>query len=363
MLGMQIYIRRWTAPRNLFDGFRWHFQLMQAVCCLFGREYVVEALGQLSRSAAGMQITTMFSGLDMAAQAWEMIQAAALEVLGVVVSVRLGSMAEIEKGCTKFLKAAWPDRCCFGDVRQWASKPPQDQDEWRLDDIELHRLAYCSNHDKQCRLYQRVLLDVSGPPCILWSRPALGPKTPPPFTSLETKRRGVAPCCHHFDCCLRLGSRLGVEDKARVKVHLAYVAKILRYPPQIAVHENVPDYDEDVLQPLKQAGFQIHVAQLDPRLFGWPLSRPRKYRIMVNTNVREWVFEAGRAASNSWQPHHIASQSLPAHHGSHITMAASTSHQPHHVAHRSGRLQITLATSHCINIQHGAGPHLPGLLR
>jgi hypothetical protein len=98
----------------------------------------------------------------------------------------------------------------------------------------------------------------------------------------------------------RLGRRQGVLDVQKVRVHKLYVAKLLRYPPQVAVHENVPDYDVTVLDPLVQAGWEIQTASLDPRLFGWPLSRPRKYRILLNTSMRCWVYKEG--PERGWGP-------------------------------------------------------------
>lgn len=158
--------RNWTSPSTLAGCFSWHFQLIEASCNILGKDYVKSRLADL----ADAKISTMFSGLDMAAQAWEMLQAAALEVLGVDIGARLTSMAEIEPSCQRFLVGNWPDRCCFADVRDWVSAPPRDEPEWNLEQMQLHRVAFCVAHQKKCKLYPRMFMDVSGPPCVLWSR-------------------------------------------------------------------------------------------------------------------------------------------------------------------------------------------------
>jgi len=158
------------SPTTLDEGFTWHFQLVRAACHVLGTEYVQRVFTQLQ----GVQITTMFSGLDMAAQAWEMLQVAALELVGTNIGAKLGSMCEIDKGCQRFLAANWPDRCLFKDVLEWEA-PPEAASSASSSATsapqKLNLLASCLNHGKQCRLYTRAFMDVSGPPCVLWSRP------------------------------------------------------------------------------------------------------------------------------------------------------------------------------------------------
>ena len=156
--------RCFPTPKTLEECFLWAFHLVAAAVIMFGQGYVLDRMAKVDG-----KITTMFSGMDCAAHAWRMIKAAFLELYSFQVPSTMGLMAEIDPHCQRCLLKNFPDRCLFGDVHTWVSAPPADH-AWTVHNIQLHKTAYCIAHHKQCKLYERGFLDVSGPPCVLWSR-------------------------------------------------------------------------------------------------------------------------------------------------------------------------------------------------
>lgn len=159
-------VRCYPTPENMEQCFQWAFHLVHAVVELFGKDFVCSKMAQVTG-----KISTMFSGIDCAAHAWRMIQAAFLELYGVVVRTEHGSMAEIDRQCQLCLKKNFPGRCLFADVQQWVVAPATGVAHWSVPNIQLHQFASCLTHNKQCKLYEKAFMDVSGPPCVLWSRP------------------------------------------------------------------------------------------------------------------------------------------------------------------------------------------------
>ena len=58
--------------------------------------------------------------------------------------------------------------------------------------------------------------------------------------------------------------------------------------PEIIIFENVATYDEEVLKLNFGDLYRLQKAQLDPRLFGYPMSRPRLYFILTRLG-RAWL--------------------------------------------------------------------------
>lgn len=85
----------------------------------------------------------------------------------------------------------------------------------------------------------------------------------------------------------RLGKREGKDNSVKMQCHTVYVAQLLRVGPVMAIHENVPQYDPRVLQPLTSK-YDVHEAAVDAKNFGHPVSRPRVYRLLCKKGVTKW---------------------------------------------------------------------------
>lgn len=146
----------------------WHFHILAGACHIFGRDFVVSKLSSLRGD-----ISSMFTGVDCAAQAWDCLGAAALELLGVNIKLQMkGLMAERDSACQRYLQSRFPSRCLFPDVLEWVDQWPEDG---AMEGMVLKKTTFCLQHRRQCRVYSRFFMDVSGPPCVLWSRNALPP--------------------------------------------------------------------------------------------------------------------------------------------------------------------------------------------
>ena len=80
----------------------------------------------------------------------------------------------------------------------------------------------------------------------------------------------------------RLGKGMGTDDKIGMRAHLAYLKMIKMTKPDVVIHENVPQYDVTWLKKNMPYAVEFDEAELDPRRFGIPMARKRKYRVMNN---------------------------------------------------------------------------------
>lgn len=108
-------------------------------------------------------MTTMFSGVECAGHSWKMLAAAALHVFNIHLCLGHGHMVECNRACQKTLKATWPGVCLFGDILAFTPSATARK-------MTLHKTAPCLTHGRNCSIDRPVWLDVSGPPCVLWSR-------------------------------------------------------------------------------------------------------------------------------------------------------------------------------------------------
>lgn len=67
--------------------------------------------------------------------------------------------------------------------------------------------------------------------------------------------------------------------------------RMKRYPVCLGVFENVPQHPISLLTPL-QSVYDIQEVFLDAQQFGWPVSRKRVYRLLINKTQRRWCVQA-----------------------------------------------------------------------
>ena len=81
----------------------------------------------------------------------------------------------------------------------------------------------------------------------------------------------------------RKGSRLQLLDDTALDL-MAWIAQRRRTQEKIIVQENVEEFcTEDLISWLGDL-YSIQVVLLDPKNFGWPIRRPRKYHVCVHRN-------------------------------------------------------------------------------
>ena len=73
--------------------------------------------------------------------------------------------------------------------------------------------------------------------------------------------------------------------------------RMKRFPVALGVFENVPQHPLSLLSPLETV-YDIQEAILDAQDFGWPISRKRVYRLLINKSSRRWCVEAPTNAVN-----------------------------------------------------------------
>jgi site-specific DNA-cytosine methylase len=104
-----------------------------------------------------------------------MISTAVLETHGTILENKAVFMVEINQQARSFLKANFvpnspsPAPCLFGDIMEWVVKKPRGK--WTAKNITLSNTARCYVHGKECSTI-RGTMDVSGPPCVLFSQSA-----------------------------------------------------------------------------------------------------------------------------------------------------------------------------------------------
>lgn len=239
------------------EAMTWAFQLLAFFEKGLGSETVLQRLQEF---ASNRQFTTMFSGMDCARQAWDMISTAVLETHGTMLENKAVFMVEINKQARSFLKANFvpnppsPAPCLFGDIMEWVVKKPRGK--WTAKNITLSNTARCFVHGKECSTI-RGTMDCSGPPCVLFSQ---------------------------------LGKMEGEKNETEFRKHVVYMAHLVRMKHPMCIHENVRGFPEEALA-RELTDYTIHAATYDARQFGFPMSRTRVYRILTGPRAR-WRKEA-----------------------------------------------------------------------
>ena len=170
-----------------------------------------------------------------------------------------------------------PDTCIFDDMLQWAtSSHGEDLQHRRAPALQFKRRVKCHTHG-QCVLLPPVdkksralRIEVGGPPCPPWSR---------------------------------MGRRQTVGDK-RHAPHQIFIELIRQERPDVAIIEQVEDYDVDIIfENLPAEEWEVRACILDPRIFGYALSRRRMYAIITLRSTVQW---------NTARPLHELMQALTA---------------------------------------------------
>lgn len=153
--------RCWPTPSTISETYQWAFHMLAACVRLLGADTVRKRLMAVPRNGL---VTTHFSGVECAMHAWRMISQAAAETLSVDCRMSLGPAVERDHACQRVLLANFPGRCLFGDVLAWIRSQSGGRTVLRSE-------AACLCHGGQCSIGRpgQVWMDVSGPPCILWS--------------------------------------------------------------------------------------------------------------------------------------------------------------------------------------------------
>lgn len=203
-------------PMSLVSTFRWAFHILDAFVCLMGENTVKHRLRHLR-----WRVSTFFTGMDCVSFALSQLDAACVEKFGCHMGFEHGTSCEINQQCQQWLLQRFPDRCLFGDVLDFPVVKP-DIDQWRPEDLRLNSAHYCLAHKRHCSRDRsatdvgRIDVDVSGPPCVLFST---------------------------------FGKHEGLQNHVKARVHSVWLrTKQLDGWPLI-VHENVPQYPEDRQRP------------------------------------------------------------------------------------------------------------------
>ena len=156
-----------------------------------------------------------------------------------------------------------PETCILGDMLKWpVSLQGVDLQQRQAPALLFRRRVKCYTHSK-CLLrppvdpHSRALrIEVGGPPCPPWSR---------------------------------MGRRRMMKDK-RFEPHQVFLEFIRQTRPHCVIIEEVEDYDIAVIienLPL----WEVRVCILDPRIFGYAMSRRRLYAIATLRAEVKWNTE------------------------------------------------------------------------
>ena len=159
----------------------------------------------------------------------------------------------------KILMRNFPDRCMFPDVLKCQDMSVKSGA--RFPDLKLHRAVACLTHPNgKCNVF-------------------------PPKTGKSVKVLAFGPPCVMFS---RRGNKLGADDP-RYKCHEVALQRAEEGEYDIIMLENVLEYMmEEQCRRMHQYDWKI-AKNVDPRRFGYPLSRPRQVAVGVRTNSMVWT--------------------------------------------------------------------------
>ncbi len=229
--------------------FEWAIHLFRGFEIMLGRQRVVERL-----QAVQGGFTTMFSGMECAAQAVGMLQSIALERYGLQLQLKHDRMCEVNKHCRQLLLSNYSGNAClFGDVRELVDIP---RGLKHIAKLQVRSHQPCYQHNGPCPVVRSSsFLDISGPPCVLFSK---------------------------------MGKKEGFQDDERSKCHAVYFKLIAEEGPKLAIHENVEGYPGEVLQ-RHLPGYEVAECTMNAKHFGVPMARKRCYRLLVRKGKMRWA--------------------------------------------------------------------------
>ena len=232
----------------------------------YGEGLVRRALARWS-----WQVTTTFTGAGFAEVALENIARAVHAFLGpdfaATTFISWGRACDNSPACQKlFLHRFGTSRCLFDDILSWAAGgidgPTSSGRPVRAaspKELPLCTHAHCVSHDRQCPLQVcpprfRMLVELAGPPC-------------PPFS--------------------KWGVKLGCRD-TRFRTHRVWMADLRRRRPPVVVFENVIGYKVRILARELGDIYHIEAVEIDPRLWGVKMGRPRVYVVLTLIGKAQW---------------------------------------------------------------------------
>lgn len=163
-------------------------------------------------------------------------------------AVDCGPACEWNQACQKVLAATFPGKCVFGDV----CKLP----------TSSGTTSFCTTHQQQCHVGHKqqakgkqLHINVSGPPCVAWSR---------------------------------MGKQNGKNHECW-SAHCAWMRQRKQSTSWVTILENVTEYSIDLIRDsFPPPQYEIKHVKLDPRLFGIPASRARLYAVILDTRYVVW---------------------------------------------------------------------------
>jgi hypothetical protein len=196
-----------SRPLTMTAVFTWAFSLLHCFCKVLGAQYVRGTLKNIH-----WRMTAFFSGIDCAAFALDQLSAACMETFQFPLDVVLGPGCEVDKACQRvLLKRGPPSRCIFGDILAFTSNPDLLGTKSKIK-VATHQ--YCLQHKQLCPrniFDDRINVDVSGPPCVLFSN---------------------------------YGHREGFQNKTKSRVHHMWTQCKHEDRTPLIIHENVPGFPE-----------------------------------------------------------------------------------------------------------------------
>ena len=220
--------------------------LLDSAVARLGREKVRKQL------SSALYVGSLFSGVGGGEAAVECLAAAVSNKFGTGhMPVKFGISADFSSTSQRFLRAAFPTRCIFGDINQWPELESADSPS-----------APCCQHKSQCPLLppeacRETKMLIFGGPCVAHTRMGSRKKFADPRTDCHFKARCYA---------------------KRAKYDLLFSENVLQFP----MGEFLSDFEDE---------YEVKVGNLDPRSMGWPMARERQFGIAVRRDWGMWTEE------------------------------------------------------------------------
>ena len=245
--------------------FAWSFRLWAALTAMFDAGWLLKQF-----CTCDMPMSSHFSGLGTAELALLMLASAGRGVLGFPLRFRIAFQCEIKRSLWPCLFARAPDACLFKSVLDRLEEvvPASLVDENGLLDYEracatimgatMCQRCHCVRHNGHCTSQQAVAGDCSGSPCVPWSFAAA--KRP-----------------------------LGRRHPA-VMLLLAWIAWVRASRPAVAIHENTPGFDCDIVMDFLGDVYIVFILRVSPAQVGFPMMRrSRLYIVCILKSARRVV--------------------------------------------------------------------------
>ena len=245
----------WPLASDFTFSFTWAARLWVTLKNMLGEERILSQLFSVPRV-----MSTHFSGLGTAEAALAMLAAAGRDIMRAELTCRFVFACDTAPSCRWVLQQRLDGGCVYKDIldRFQTANLPGCVRNGALDYVRAQSMLLtapvtlgspCSVHHGVCDLHP-VDGDVSGSPCIPWSR-----------ASTKVIRGRQHPC---------------------VVVLLAWCAWVRCVRPSVAIHENVVGFDVAVLTEMLGDLYWIQHVRVSPSDMGFPfIRRPRLYSVLI----------------------------------------------------------------------------------